>query len=391
MTNSKFISYLEYFYAYNKIPITCIKKNKLIFTLPKKNKLLPLINELYYQNTQEKEVSLTYHFDSLFLGKIIIQSKNSNFDLIIGPVLKNILNIKQIEKILNNFDFNIKEKSIISDELLVSNPVYYEEFINLLLILNFSINGSTLNEYNIISNYSIEELDKMKSMNPSMQNNDIFFEKLENFVLNGDQLGFITFSNFYPNKDLIFDDINEDLPSFKSYIIYYLSVISTFVSDAGIDNKTISRITKKMINKLNKTKTYKEAETIFNKTLKIFFNKINYSTNSKYYSNIVKMAISYIDANIESKLQVSDIALKLNVTRNYLSKCFKNDTGITIQQYIINSKLNQAKKLLETTNLTVTEISKKLYFSNQSHFQNTFKKNFEMTPIQYRIKHQKIK
>ena len=114
MTNSKFISYLEYFYAYNKIPITCIKKNKLIFTLPKKNKLLPLINELYYQNTQEKEVSLTYHFDSLFLGKIIIQSKNSNFDLIIGPVLKNILNIKQIEKILNNFDFNIKEKSIIS-------------------------------------------------------------------------------------------------------------------------------------------------------------------------------------------------------------------------------------------------------------------------------------
>lgn len=98
-----------------------------------------------------------------------------------------------------------------------------------------------------------------------------------------------------------------------------------------------------MINKLNKTKTYKEAETIFNKTLKIFFNKINYSTNSKYYSNIVKMAISYIDANIESKLQVSDIALKLNVTRNYLSKCFKNDTGITIQQYIINSKLNQAK------------------------------------------------
>ena len=103
------------------------------------------------------------------------------------------------------------------------------------------------------------------------------------------------------------------------------------------------------------------------------------------------MAISYIDTNIESKLQVSDIALKLNVTRNYLSKCFKNDTGITIQQYIINSKLNQAKKLLETTNLTVTEISKKLYFSNQSHFQNTFKKNFEMTPVQYRIKHQKIK
>lgn len=391
MSNSKFMSYLEYFYAYNKIPITCVKNDKLLFSIPKKNKLLSLINNLYYSNTTNKTANITYHFDSMFLGKIKVKSKNSSFDLIIGPVIKKYLNLKEIDLILKKLKLDIKEQSLITDELLVANPVDYEQFVNLMMLLDFTINNSSINEYNLISQYDIYDLEKMKSVNINKSNNDVFMEKLDNFIVEGNQLGFITFSNFYPNKDLIFDDINEDIQSFKNYIIYYLSIISTYAIKAGVDSKTTSKITKLMINKLNKTKTFKNAESIFNETLKIYFDRVSTLKNTKNYSNLVKMAITYINESLESPLTVNNIALKLNVTRNHLSKCFTKDTGTTIQQYIINSKLEHSKKLLESTNISVVEISKKLHFSSQSHFQNSFKKKYSLTPIQYRNNNQKIK
>jgi AraC-like DNA-binding protein len=62
------------------------------------------------------------------------------------------------------------------------------------------------------------------------------------------------------------------------------------------------------------------------------------------------------------------------------------DMGFGLAAFITRTKLENSKQLLKYTNQSLSEISVYYCFSSQSHFQNSFKKQFGITPQQYRIK-----
>ena len=68
---------------------------------------------------------------------------------------------------------------------------------------------------------------------------------------------------------------------------------------------------------------------------------------------------------------------------------FKKETGETIGRYIMKARLQESKLLLAYSNKLLSDISNFFYFSSQSHFQNAFKKEYGITPLQYRKKKQK--
>ncbi|MEH7313803.1 helix-turn-helix domain-containing protein, partial [Priestia megaterium] len=69
---------------------------------------------------------------------------------------------------------------------------------------------------------------------------------------------------------------------------------------------------------------------------------------------------------------------------NYLSKIFKKEVGKSVSQYIQEQRIEEAKKLLQLSNYTISEISTLLNFHDQSYFTTTFKKILGVTPKQYR-------
>ena len=72
--------------------------------------------------------------------------------------------------------------------------------------------------------------------------------------------------------------------------------------------------------------------------------------------------------------------------RTTLSKKFKRELGFNISSYIMRRKLEEAKSLLNYTDMTISEISEYLCFSSQAYFQNVFKKKYGITPKEYRKK-----
>lgn len=56
----------------------------------------------------------------------------------------------------------------------------------------------------------------------------------------------------------------------------------------------------------------------------------------------------------------------------------------TISQYVRRVKLEHAKELLETTNMKIWQIASELHFETTNHFNHLFKKQFNVTPFQYR-------
>ena len=76
----------------------------------------------------------------------------------------------------------------------------------------------------------------------------------------------------------------------------------------------------------------------------------------------------------------------LGLNRSYLSSQFKKETGINLNDFINLMKIDEATRLLVTTDRSVADIASLLAFSSQSYFQSVFKKHTGMTPLQYREK-----
>lgn len=105
----------------------------------------------------------------------------------------------------------------------------------------------------------------------------------------------------------------------------------------------------------------------------------------RHYEKIVESK-KYIDNNLEKHLSLEEIALQCGFSKNYYSKTFKEITGSTPFEYIIESRMLLARKLILTTNICIDQIVYLCGFDDRTYFYRIFKKHFNTTPALYRQK-----
>ncbi|WP_195334918.1 AraC family transcriptional regulator [Paraclostridium bifermentans] len=111
----------------------------------------------------------------------------------------------------------------------------------------------------------------------------------------------------------------------------------------------------------------------------------NLSLQKKSISqSYISKSLEFIDNNFDKNISVSDISDFLNIDRSHFYKMFKLHMMTTPQQYLIEYKLKKACDLLRKSSYSVCEISNLVGFSSQSHFSKTFKRNLNLTPLEYR-------
>ena len=110
-----------------------------------------------------------------------------------------------------------------------------------------------------------------------------------------------------------------------------------------------------------------------------------YSTRK--YSAIVKKAVDYIKLHFESPLTLQGIAEIIHVNASHLSRKFKEDTGMSLIDFINVNRIDAAKLYLQNNTSTITEIAFMVGFNDVNYFSRVFKKVTGHTPSQYRSKH----
>ena len=91
----------------------------------------------------------------------------------------------------------------------------------------------------------------------------------------------------------------------------------------------------------------------------------------------------YITENYFNSISVDSIAQSLNFSRNYLYTLFKNDYGISIQEYILNLRIEKAKELLMNNELLISEVALAVGYSDSLYFSRIFRKKTGISPTQY--------
>lgn len=110
--------------------------------------------------------------------------------------------------------------------------------------------------------------------------------------------------------------------------------------------------------------------------------------NSGRYKCISK-GIAYLENDVRQELSIEEIADLCHMTATYFRKLFKEYSGTSPAQFRIQKKLDTAKALLLTDDMTIREISDYLGFENISYFSKLFKKYEKMSPSQYKTKNSK--
>ena len=98
----------------------------------------------------------------------------------------------------------------------------------------------------------------------------------------------------------------------------------------------------------------------------------------------VTAAMDHINANYMNKLTLHEISDKLHVNSSYLSRKFKEKTGMSITDYINNFKIEKAKNLLQSTTIPIVHIAYNLGYTDQNYFTRIFKQFTGQTPSEYR-------
>lgn len=88
----------------------------------------------------------------------------------------------------------------------------------------------------------------------------------------------------------------------------------------------------------------------------------------------------YIEARLEQTITIDELARLSGMSPFHFARCFKRSTGLAPHQYVLARRIDRAKRLLLTTDLSVQEIAWKIGFENINHFRRQFRAQFGIPP-----------
>lgn len=121
---------------------------------------------------------------------------------------------------------------------------------------------------------------------------------------------------------------------------------------------------------------------------KVFTELLNPQTSKSKgeisYEGSVHKVKAYIMDNLNYNLTVKKLADIVNMSSSHFSRVFKQQTGFSPYDYILISRLNRAKFLLQTTNMTIASIAYEIGFNSESNFIYFFTENEGISPGKFR-------
>lgn len=99
---------------------------------------------------------------------------------------------------------------------------------------------------------------------------------------------------------------------------------------------------------------------------------------------IIHKIKSYIDSHFCEDISLKSLGAMFYMNPTYLGQIFKKAYGVYFREYLMNLRINEAKRLLRQTDLCVYEIAERVGFNNPEYFVTQFEKVVKMTPAEYR-------
>lgn len=319
-----------------------------------------------------------------------------NLLLVIGPTALHTWNKDTVDVFLGKFpQLDEQEKAEFSSALKKLPRLSYEKMIWLLRMYDACVNGRIASDADPLQNPSRKK--QMERVNADVTFKEDFEtgEASKDSTYNYEKLllSFIKSGQPEKLKELFTSTLNiksgqmakDMLRQVRNMFICGTTLASRAAVDGGLDSNTAFRLSDIYIQKIE---TINDPNSIM---MLIYEMMIDYAERTRQAafssggtSMLLKKCGRYIMNHITEPIRVGDIADNLSMSRSYLCTAFKQQANVTLTSYITAKKIEEAVRLLEFSDKSISEIAEHLGFCSQSHFQNAFKKVTGRTPRSFR-------
>ncbi len=382
------------------IPIRTFKGNKQIFYsslvhLPK-DPITP-----YMDSIMAIDAHVGYFITPLFDYYGIVNC--APYKIVIGPSRQSSLTQQQIREMafqcdvssddIDEFTSSIKSivqmpLSSIMQILCTMNYVMNEEKLSLKDVMVYDNEQKNLKEMLEIEQAN-HDFDSATSDIESQQviHNTITLEQtLSNIVRKGDTSALKEWIKNAPaacGGTLAFDQMRQ----LKNTFIVTTTLISRSAIRGGMDIGDALSLSDAYIQKCELLCSVEQITNLQYHMVLDYTQRVEKLHLGKAPSKLVNEVGNYVQHHLSEPVDVEKLAKAMFMSRTYLSTKFKKETGMTLTDFFLKEKTEEAKRLLRYTDKQLTAISTYLGFSSQSHFANTFKKYAGISPSEYRRKH----
>ena len=107
-------------------------------------------------------------------------------------------------------------------------------------------------------------------------------------------------------------------------------------------------------------------------------------------SKEVRSVCDYINIHLEEPIQLKDLAQKVGYADYYLTKKFSQEMNMSIKEYIKAARIERAKLLLASSNLSIQDIAERLQYCTRGYFSSVFSQVTGQTPAEYRAEKKRV-
>lgn len=176
---------------------------------------------------------------------------------------------------------------------------------------------------------------------------------------------------------------NNPLRGQKNLAICGVTLATRAAMEGGLDSEIAYTLSDLYIQEIEEINEMKDLSDLNIKMICDFADRVSEAKEHRY-SKTINLCKGYILKHLYEAVSLAELAKNVNLNANYLSELFRKEAGVTISEYIQREKIEEAKRLLVSTQYSLLDIASWLNFHDQSHFTRLFKKFEGITPKKYR-------
>ena len=277
-------------------------------------------------------------------------------------------------------------------------PQYtYNQFLNLLLYLHFTLTGEkrtitdafglTDTGYQTLVGKQYSEI-SYHAREDGIQHGTYYFEQqMLELIKNGEPDKLNAFLLAAAKTANVREGKLAETPlrQAKNLFIGLITMVGKFAAiPGGMDIEQTYQLIDTYIQECEKLQTEEAVKNLQYNMPIDFARRVSRQKLPEGLSQEVFSCMQFIATHISDPITAADVVEYSGKSRAYVFRKFHEELGTSIAAYITRCRLREAVSLLRYTDKTLAEISSYLCFSSQSHFQNVFKKHYGITPAQYR-------
>ncbi len=204
-----------------------------------------------------------------------------------------------------------------------------------------------------------------------------------------------SFTIYAPNRNVetVISEIDKSRSTYELHTV--IKNLKNLIIDNDIKAYDLQKIYRNSVFNMNKFGIIGYDEKLADLSILDYYNNLdemisdllgNFEEKSEIdeTGTIIGDVIRELEQNVDKRLTLSYFANKYNYNSSYFSQLFKKICGCSFAEYFINLKMNKAKLLITSTDMSLTHIALEVGYDDYYHFSKMFKKYTGQSPTDYR-------